>query len=150
MSCYEERRNSGGEIGVNLHSVDWSEYKDALDGIDYLGLLSADFDIDLMFAHGLVAAEAEQAMVDTQQQPESAPNSDSMECHNGDSIGAHPNEPDVLQALPEWFACMQCGAQVPVVCPTGYCTPCCEIEMCGCDNQNNGYSSSDSNDDVEY
>ena len=48
------------------YAIQWAAYKEALYacdtvGLENLGLVSAEFDTDLITSHALVAAEAEQA-----------------------------------------------------------------------------------------
>ena len=89
----------------------------------------------------------------------------SMECHDGDNIGEQqlndihqqfghlvcvlqgPPCQNATRIMPGSHVCCECGDVAQVVCPSGYCIPCCEMEMCGCDNKDNDYSSSSDGDD---
>ena len=154
---------------------------ESLDDVDVLGLLNANFDTSLVLENGMVAAErpitnglpemgtaenhsvgatggepAEQASVDPQQQLEQATNSGSMECHNSGESGDGDDNDDQgelngFSFSADWFVCNECGDHVQVVCPSGYCMPCCEMIPCGCDNQDDDYSSSNDDDyDGDY
>jgi len=189
------------------YAIQWAAYKEALYacdtvGLDYFGLISAEFDTwpwntDLMTSHALVAAGAEQAdqydsddeayaaarheelhqiaiapqSPNMQRQPYPVVGNEmdlvSMECHDGDNNGEQQlndshqqlglyefvlqgpplHSQNTTRIMPDSFVCCECGSEVQVVCPSGYCTPCCEMEMCGCDNQDNDYSSSSDDDD---
>ena len=79
-----------------------------------------------------------------------------MECHNSGESGDGDDNDDHgelngFSFSAGWFVCNECGDRVQVVCPSGYCMPCCEMIPCGCDNQDDEYSSSNDDDyDGDY
>ena len=48
---------------------------------------------------------------------------------DSDGCTAFEGMPDLEFGQP---VCGGCGEDVPIVCFSGYCVSCCEMEMCGC------------------
>ena len=88
---------------------------------------------------GAQGEEPAQAGEDSQQQSGQGTESVNIEGHNGDTNDDdeenNHNGEHVFYVPEAAFNCANCGAPCNMVCPFGLCFPCCEMTVCGCNEQ---------------